>query len=244
MSSARATATSCRWPRDRTRSGTSRRRSRAPTRRSRTAACSRRADSGTTQRPGRPRKMLATASRSSQSPCSCHTVSTPARRTWAGPGRHRAAVEQHLARLGVEHPGDGPDQGGLARPVPARHGDDLTRGDLEADLTEHGKRTVALGKPADFEQRGPAAGLRRPAAPAHQHLRRDARQIRLRRRVQAVSLAHHLATAHGLLARGRMADGGWPGQDNRHRAGRLPPRNPLQVGGSGPPVMPAGEARA
>ncbi len=84
VSSARATATSCRWPRDRTRSGTSRRRSRAPTRRSSAAACSRRADSGTTQRPGRPRKMLATASRSSQSPCSCHTVSTPARRTCPG----------------------------------------------------------------------------------------------------------------------------------------------------------------
>ncbi len=82
------------------------------------------------------------------------------------------------------HPGNGPDQGERDRAGATRRGDDLTRTDPGTDLAEHGEGTEALGETANFEQGGLAAGLRRPAAPAHHCLRHAARPTRLRRRVR------------------------------------------------------------
>ena len=93
-----------------------------------TAASSRMSLSAITQRPGsRPRNTLATTSRSSHSPWSCHSTSTPAWRTWSGVEGSGRAVEPDLALLGLEDAGQAGHERRLARAVLADQRDHLAR---------------------------------------------------------------------------------------------------------------------
>ena len=62
-------------------------------------------------------------------------------------------VDEHLARVGHERAGQGADEGGLAGAVVADDGDDLVGVHLQVDVDEGARGAVALGHPAQREDR-------------------------------------------------------------------------------------------